>query len=116
MVKFVLIAMFLPVFVSAQPFSSQAFSAQERQRWATEARQVSILRDKWGVPHIYGKTDAAVVFGLLYAECQEDFSRVEKNYLEMLGRQAEAYGESYLYTDVMMRLVYGSVPAKAGYV
>src|SRR6185312_11137330 len=90
-------------------------SAQERRRWETEARQVTILRDTWGIPHIYGKTDAAVVFGLLYAECQTDFPRVEKNYLEMLGRQAEVYGENYLYTDVMMRLVYDSVQAIADY-
>ncbi len=76
---------------------------------------MTILCDKWGVPHIYGKTDAAAVFGLLYAECQTDFPRVEKNYLEMLGRQAEAYGESYLYTDVMMRLIYDSVQAVADY-
>jgi len=90
-------------------------SAQERRRWEIEAKQVTILRDKWGIPHIYGKTDAAVVFGLLYAECQTDFPRVEKNYLEMLGRQAEVYGENYLYTDVMMRLVYDSVQAIADY-
>src|ERR1700761_385662 len=87
----------------------------ERRRWESEARQVTIIRDKWGVPHIYGKTDAAVVFGLLYAECQTDFPRVEKNYLEMLGRQAEVYGENYLYTDVMMRLIYDSAQAIADY-
>jgi acyl-homoserine lactone acylase PvdQ len=95
--------------------SAQDFSAADRQRCEREAKQVTIVRDKWGVPHIYGKTDAAVVFGLLYAECQEDFSRVEKNYLEMLGRQSEAYGDGYLYTDVMMRLIYDSVQAKADY-
>ncbi len=54
-------------------------------------------------------------FGLLYTECQTDFPRVEKNYLEMLGRQAEVYGESYLYTDVMMRLIYDSAQAVADY-
>ena len=95
--------------------SAQSFSVQEQRRYETEARDVTIIRDKWGVPHIYGKTDASTVFGLMYAECQEDFSRVEKNYLEMLGRQAEAYGENYLYTDVMMRLVYDSVQAMADY-
>jgi acyl-homoserine-lactone acylase len=94
---------------------AQSFSVQEQRRYETEARDVTIIRDKWGIPHIYGKTDAATVFGLMYAECQEDFSRVEKNYLEMLGRQAEAYGESYLYTDLMMRLVYDSVQAQADY-
>jgi len=101
---------FLPIIVSAQEFS-----AADRQRCEQEAKQVTIVRDKWGVPHIYGKTNASAVFGLLYAECQEDFSRVEKNYLEMLGRQSEAYGDSYLYQDVMMRLIYDSVQAKADY-
>jgi len=100
----------LPMYAAAQ-----GLSGAERQRCEQEAKLVTIVRDKWGVPHIYGKTDAAAVFGLLYAECQEDFGRVEKNYLEMLGRQAEAYGDSYLYTDVMMRLVYDSVQAKADY-
>ena len=72
--------------------AAQSFSVQEQRRYETEARDVTIIRDKWGIPHIYGKTDASTVFGLMYAECQEDFSRVEKNYLEMLGRQAEASG------------------------
>src|SRR6201985_1911483 len=94
---------------------AQPLSVEEQRRCETEARAVTITRDKWGIAHIYGKTDADVVFGLLYAECSEDFSRVEKNYLEMLGRQAEAYGESYLYTDVMMRLVYDSAQAVADY-
>ena len=94
---------------------AQTFSVQEQRRCEAEAKAVTIIRDKWGIPHIYGKTDADVVFGLMYAECQTDFSRVEKNYLEMLGRQAEAYGESYLYTDVMMRLIYDSAQAVADY-
>jgi acyl-homoserine-lactone acylase len=102
--------LFLPLLGHAQSFSSQ-----EEHRWETEAKSVTIVRDSWGVPHIYGKTDASVVFGLLYTECQLDFSREEKNYLEMLGRQAEAYGESYLYNDVMMRLIYDSAQAEADY-
>ncbi|HEX9512047.1 MAG TPA: penicillin acylase family protein [Puia sp.] len=92
-----------------------SISPAERRRYEGEARQVSIVRDRWGIPHIYGKTDAAAVFGLMYAECQNDFSRVEKNYLEMLGRQAEAYGEGYLYNDVMMRLIYDSAQAVKDY-
>lgn len=97
------------------PGYCQILSLQERRRCEAEARDVTIIRDKWGIPHIYGKTDADAVFGLMYAECQEDFSRVEKNYLEMLGRQAEAYGEAYLYNDVMMRLIYDSAQAEADY-
>jgi acyl-homoserine lactone acylase PvdQ len=103
------------LFVYGLVYGEGGPTAQERRRWESEAREVTILRDKWGVPHIYGKTDASAVFGLLYTECQTDFPRVEKNYLEMLGRQAEVYGESYLYTDVMMRLIYDSVQAIADY-
>jgi acyl-homoserine-lactone acylase len=94
---------------------AQTLSVQEQRRCEAASKAVTIIRDKWGIPHIYGKTDADVVFGLMYAECQTDFSRVEKNYLEMLGRQAEAYGESYLYTDVMMRLIYDSAQAVSDY-
>jgi acyl-homoserine-lactone acylase len=94
---------------------AQSFTVQEQRRYELEARDVTIIRDKWGIPHIYGKTDAAAVFGLLYAECQEDFSRVEKNYLEMLGMQSEAYGKDFLYTDIMMRLIYDSARAVEDY-
>jgi acyl-homoserine-lactone acylase len=97
------------------PGFGQVLSGAERQRCEAEARDVNIIQDKWGIPHIYGKTDADAVFGLMYAECREDFPRVEKNYLEMLGRQAEAYGESYLYNDIMMRLIYDSAQAVADY-
>jgi len=106
----------LPVISFGQPSpAGPSFSAEEIRRYETEAKAVTVIRDDWGVPHIYGKTDAETVFGLMYVECQTDFSRVEKNYLEMLGRQAEAYGENYLYTDVMMRLIYDSAQAVADY-
>jgi acyl-homoserine-lactone acylase len=95
--------------------SDRSFSSAELSRYKTEAGLCTIIRDKWGIPHIYGKKDADVVFGLMYAECEEDFSRLEKNYLEMLGRQAEAYGEGYLYYDLQMRLIYDSVAAKNDY-
>jgi acyl-homoserine lactone acylase PvdQ len=94
---------------------AQAFSPEETARFENESKGVTIVRDNWGIPHIYGKTDADVVFGLLYAECETDFARVEKNYLEQLGRQAEAFGENYLYTDIMMRLIYDSAQAIADY-
>ncbi|HVW58841.1 MAG TPA: penicillin acylase family protein, partial [Puia sp.] len=94
---------------------AQGFSPADVQRCESRARQVQIIRDKWGIPHIYGKTDASAVFGLMYAECEEDFSRMEKNYLEVMGRQAEAYGASYLHNDLQMRLIYDSVQAVRDY-
>lgn len=99
------------------PFAcfSQTFTKKEIQRWENQAKNVTIIRDTWGIPHIYGKTDADAVFGLLYAQCEENFARVEKNYLEVLGRQAEADGESKLYYDLQMRLIEDSADAISDY-
>jgi acyl-homoserine-lactone acylase len=77
---------------------------REVVRWEKQAEGVTIIRDNFGVPHIYGKTDAQVVFGTIYAQCEDDFNRVETNYINSLGRMAEVEGESMLYTDLRMRL------------
>src|SRR4051812_14885709 len=58
---------------------AQDFSKAEINRWEEQARRVTIIRDNWGIPHIYGKTDADAAFGLLYAQCEDDFKRVEMN-------------------------------------
>ena len=55
---------------------AQNFTPAEIQRWEAQAKQVTIIKDTWGIPHIYGKTDADAVFGLLYAQCEENFARV----------------------------------------
>jgi acyl-homoserine-lactone acylase len=89
----------------------QQFSKQEIARYEAQANQVTVLRDNGGIPHIYGKTDADAVFGLLYAQCEDDFKRVEMNVLENLGRKSEATGEGDLYEDLQMRLIYDSVAA-----
>ncbi|MBN8719711.1 MAG: penicillin acylase family protein [Sediminibacterium magnilacihabitans] len=94
---------------------AQNFSAKEINRWEARAHKVTIIRDTWGIPHIYGKTDADAVFGLLYAQCEEDFGKVERNYLEVLGRQAEADGESKLNYDLQMRLIEDSADAIRDY-
>jgi len=73
-------------------------------RWEEQARRATIIRDHWGIPHIYGKTDADSVFGLIYAQAEDDFNRVETNYLNSIGRLAEAEGESAIYQDLRMRL------------
>ncbi len=66
----------------------------EAERWAREARNVTIIRDDWGIAHVYGKTDADAVFGMEYAQAEDDFNRVETNYINAMGRLAEAEGES----------------------
>lgn len=95
--------------------TAQSFSPQEVTRWKAQAQQVTIIRDNWGIPHIYGKTDADAVFGLLYAQCEDDFARVEANYIEKLGRQAEVKGIGELYEDLLHRLVLDSAEAKKDY-
>jgi len=94
---------------------SQKFTQQEISRFNTEAKRVTIIRDNWGVPHIYGISDADAVFGLLYAQCEENFQKVEENNLEMLGRLSEVYGKEKMYDDLQMRLIYDSVAAIADY-
>lgn len=76
----------------------------EETRWKSHAENVEIIRDDFGVPHIYGKTDADAVFGLLYAQCEDDFNRVEQNYIWATGRLAEVEGEEALYSDLRARL------------
>ena len=80
-----------------------------------EARSVTIIRDNWGVPHVYGKTDADAVFGVIYAQAEDDFNRVENNYLNSMGRLAEAEGESEIYRDLRMKLFIDPLEMKEKY-
>src|SRR5205814_8842708 len=73
-------------------------------RWEREARNVTIIRDDWGIAHVYGKTDADAVFGMEYAQAEDDFNRVETNYINAMGRLAETEGESKIYQDLRMKL------------
>lgn len=95
--------------------AGQTFTPQEIARYKAEAQDVTIIRDNWGVPHIYGKTDADAVFGLLYVQCEERFQNVEENNLEMLGRLSEVKGKESLYDDLQMRLIYDSSEAVRDY-
>jgi acyl-homoserine-lactone acylase len=83
--------------------------------WVQRAQRVIITRDEWGIPHIHGKTDADAVFGLIYAQAEDDFNRIEMNYLNALGRAAEAEGETKLYHDLRMRLVVDEDALRAQY-
>ncbi|HEV8380098.1 MAG TPA: penicillin acylase family protein [Gemmatimonadales bacterium] len=84
--------------------SAPAQQPRDIARWERQARNVTIIRDDWGIAHVYGKTDADAVFGMEYAEAEDDFNRIETNYLNSLGRMAEAEGESALFTDLRQRL------------
>lgn len=94
---------------------AQNFSEEEISGWEKQSQNVTIIRDNWGIPHIYGKTDADAVFGLLYAQCEDDFKRVEMNYIEKLGRMSEVKGESSLQDDLYIKLIIDSAEAVADY-
>ncbi len=81
-----------------------AASPAEMARWQAEAARVSISRDDWGVPHIKGASDADAVFGMIYAQAEDDFNRVETNFINAQGRLAEAEGEAAIWRDLRMKL------------
>ena len=103
------------IFSSTSRSAGQAPSKAEISKWTKQAQQVSIIRDHWGIPHIYGKTDADAVFGLLYAQCEDDFKRIEMNYLEKLGRTAEVLGSAAIYEDLLNRMIIDTAAAEKDY-
>src|SRR3982750_3320264 len=90
--------------VVAAPLPAQQPTSAEVAAWERRAQGVDITRDDWGIPHIHGKTDADAVFGLLYAQAEDDFNRVETNYINAMGRLAEAEGEREVYRDLRMKV------------
>ncbi|MGE5359840.1 MAG: acylase [Bacteroidales bacterium] len=88
---------------------------QELARWLQQAQRVTIVRDDWGIPHVYGQTDADAVFGVMYAQAEDDFNRVETNYLNSMGRLAEAEGEGEIYRDLRMKIFIDPADLKAQY-
>src|SRR5579872_7170789 len=103
------------LFVFAAAIAVQAATDPAAARWEQEARNVTIIRDNWGIAHVYGKTDADAVFGMIYAQCEDDFNRVETNYLNSMGRLAEAEGESKVIQDLRMKLFINPEVLKAQY-
>jgi acyl-homoserine lactone acylase PvdQ len=95
--------------------SIQDESGAELKRLSNIAERITIIRDDYGVPHIYGKTDADAVFGLLYAQAEDDFPRVERNYIWAIGRLAEIEGEKAIYSDLRARLFMTTEEAKIAY-
>lgn len=96
----------LVVILAVAGVSFAALGAQNPQatRWEHEVQKVTIIRDDWGIAHVYGKTDADAVFGMEYAQAEDDFNRVEMNYVNAMGRLAETEGESKIYQDLRMKL------------
>ncbi|WP_395621764.1 penicillin acylase family protein [Sphingomonas daechungensis] len=92
-----------------------AASPPELQQWRGQAARVTITRDDWGIAHVRGKTDADAVFGMIYAQAEDDFPRIEANYLTNLGRTAEAEGEKAIWQDLRARLYVSEPELRANY-
>jgi len=92
-----------------------AATPDDIQRWKGEAQRVTITRDDWGIAHVSGATDADAVFGMIYAQAEDDFARIEANYLTALGRTAEADGESAIWQDLRARLYVSEDKLKLDY-
>src|SRR5437588_12309703 len=93
----------------------QAAPDTEVAGWERQARNVTIVRDDWGIPHVHGKNDADAVFGVIYAQAEDDFNRIETNYLNALGRLAEAEGEGEIFRDLRMKLFISPEELRAKY-
>jgi acyl-homoserine-lactone acylase len=94
---------------------AEAQDSRQLRRWEQRSLATTIIRDKWGIPHVYGNTDADAVFGLMYAQCEDDFPRIELNYIEKLGRLAELNGSKDLWNDLYLRMIIDSAEAIADY-
>src|SRR5215475_88544 len=107
------IILVLAVFsVSCAP---QAAADKDVSAWEKRAQGITIIRDTWGIPHVYGKTDADAVFGVIYAQAEDDFNRVETNFINGVGRLAEAEGEKEIWRDLRMKLFIDPADMKAKY-
>ncbi|RZM10882.1 MAG: acylase, partial [Sphingomonas sp.] len=104
-----------PLILLAFVATTAAAPDPEMARWRAAAARVTITRDDWGIPHVRGRSDADAVFGMSYAQGEDDFARVEANYLTALGRTAEADGEEAAWADLRQRLFVDPVELRAQY-
>jgi len=95
--------------------AGQTFSPAEVKDWEGRAGRVEIIRDKWGVPHCYGEKDEDAVFGMIYAQCEDDYWGIEQNFIGRLGRKALYLGEENLIGDLYSSLFIDSAMAAQAY-
>jgi acyl-homoserine-lactone acylase len=113
--KAILLAMTAAV---ALALASDAWAeTQEQARLKAEAARTTIIRDDWGIAHVHGKTDADAVFAMVYAQAEDDFNRVEMNYVTALGRTAEVAGhaDDAIWLDLRQKLFIDPEDLKADY-
>ncbi|MDR6197444.1 penicillin acylase family protein [Siphonobacter sp. SORGH_AS_0500] len=95
--------------------AQRPFSDQEVKAMRAQAKRIEIIKDTYGVPHVYTKTDADAVFGMMYVQCEEFFEKVENSLISRTGRLAEVEGEAALIRDLWSKMFIDSTQAKAYY-
>ena len=95
--------------------AGQPFTAAEIRDWERRAEKVEIIRDSWGVPHVYGEKDEDAVFGMIYAQCEDDYWGIEQNFIGRLGRRSLYFGEENLIRDLYSSLFIDSARAMQAY-
>ena len=113
--SYAVVWLFAFVFTALCLSCAQVDAQKNTATWKREAQNIAIVRDDWGIPHVFGKTDADAVFGVIYAQAEDDFNRIETNYLNSMGRLAEAEGEAEVYRDLRMKLFIDPADMKAKY-
>lgn len=101
--------------VAAAACNQKPAPSGEAAAWEQRAQGITIVRDDWGIAHTHGKTDADAVFGMMYAQAEDDFNRIEVNFLNAQGRLAEAEGEKAIWRDLRMKLFIDPDTLKAQY-
>src|SRR5262245_38066287 len=104
MQKLLLVLALVSTSCTGPPTSTSAQANPDFARLKARADSIIITRDDWGIAHVHGKTDADAVFGAVYAQAEDDFNRVETNFINSQGRLAEAEGESAVWRDLRMKL------------
>jgi acyl-homoserine-lactone acylase len=99
----------------ALPLCARPQSPRPAQSGATLATLVTIYRDDWGTPHVFGRTDASTVFGFAYAQAEDNFPQLEENFVLAIGRGAELYGPDLLAQDRLNRTLRVEQLARADY-
>src|SRR5690349_11743434 len=106
---------FALLFAASAALAFEPVPNPDLARWKQQAANITIVRDDWGIAHVHGKTDADAVFGMVYAQAEDDFNRVETNYINAMGRLAEAEGESRVYQDLRMKIFIDPAALKEQY-